>query len=179
MKQRSNQHYSEQRLAGLRATVAARKQDTIERLRTAILALEAAKRPISITTIREMSGLEYVVYARNPEALALFQARSTHLQIKRPRRGRKPAAQRTSPPDPLVRYAKGELIIRFRHTLERIAAAEFQVQQALQAYVEKDMRIARLEAQLIRTNQMQRHARWEDREIHADLGDDDSHFFDR
>src|SRR6266550_6278002 len=81
---------SEDRYAHLRAYAARQKQTTLDRLEQAIAQLEREGRPVTTFTIREASGLDYMAYYRNPEALALFRRHSTHLrkerEIKRSRR---------------------------------------------------------------------------------------------
>src|SRR5260221_14306949 len=78
-KPRKSRPPSEAQLRALRTSTAARRQTTIERLRTAIDALTAKKAKITVQTIYEECGLRYAAIHRNPEALALFRARSTHL----------------------------------------------------------------------------------------------------
>ncbi len=74
---------SEDRLAHLRGLAAARKQATVTRLKQAIETLEAEGRPVNTFTIKEASGMDYMVYYRNREAFALFQQHSTHLRKER------------------------------------------------------------------------------------------------
>src|SRR2546421_5879862 len=81
--------YSEAQLAGLQQSTTARRLATVERLRTAIDALKAKKREISVQTIYDECGLRYAAIHRNPEALALFRANSTHLVAEKKRRTRK------------------------------------------------------------------------------------------
>src|SRR5260221_7624492 len=114
--------------AHLRANAAAQKQTTVDRLRQAITQLEAEGRPINTFTIKEVSGMDYMVYYRNREAFQLFQEHSTHLRKEREqaqaeqktaRRGssRKPrkgeAATHTmkvSLRDPLLDYKRPRLV---------------------------------------------------------------------
>src|SRR2546423_573312 len=58
--------YTEQQLAGLRAHTQTQKQNTVERLRTAITSLQAQHKPISTRTIFEECGLSYASFRRNP-----------------------------------------------------------------------------------------------------------------
>src|SRR5229473_6517894 len=71
------------RYAHLRLYAARQKQATVERLRQAIAQLEREKRPVTTFTIKEVSGLDYMAYYRNAEALALFRSHSTHLRKER------------------------------------------------------------------------------------------------
>ena len=141
--------YSEQQLAGLRAHAQAQKQSTVERLRTAIASLQAQHQPISARTIYEECGLTYASLRRNPEALLLYQQHSTFLKQKRKR-------VKVSPPDtPLVHdsllaYKKVDLVTRLRKEQARQTELETQYSTLLQDYVQKDIKIAELEAELAR-----------------------------
>jgi DNA primase len=105
---------SEDRYAHLRDYAARRKQATLDRLNQAITQLEQEKRPVTTFTIKEVSGLDYMAYHRNTEALALFRRHITHLRKERQkeqskRRGTKrhpPGQQETmvSSRDPLLNY---------------------------------------------------------------------------
>src|SRR5260221_11961453 len=119
---------SDDRYAHLRTNAAAQKQSTVDRLNRAIAELEAAGRPVTTFTIREVSGMDYMAYYRNREAFQLFQEHSTHLRKEREqeqarqktaRRGssRKPrkgeAATHTmkvSLRDPLLDYKRPRLV---------------------------------------------------------------------
>ena len=74
---------SDNRYAHLRASAAAQKQTTVDRLSQAITQLEAEGRPVNTFTIKEVSGMDYMAYYRNREAFQLFQEHSTHLRKKR------------------------------------------------------------------------------------------------
>jgi len=139
--------YSEQQLAGLRTHAAAQKQNTVDRLRSAITALEAQHQPISATTIYEKCGLTYASIRRNPEALLLYQQHSTFLKRER-KRTKTSCPDTVSPRDPLLAYKKTKLATMLRE--ERIRQQETEQQQAqlLQDYVQKDVKIAQLEAEL-------------------------------
>ncbi len=76
---RLSRPYSEAQLAGIKQSTTERRLATVERLRTAIDALKAKKQEISAQTIYDECGLRYAAIHRNPEALALFRANSTHL----------------------------------------------------------------------------------------------------
>src|SRR5258706_8596471 len=73
----------EDRYAHLRANAAAQKQTTVDRLSQAITQLEAEGRPVNTFTIKEVSGMDYMVYYRKREAFQLFQEHSTHLRKER------------------------------------------------------------------------------------------------
>ncbi len=138
---------SEQQLAGLRAHAQAQKQSTVERLRTAIAALQAQHKPISARTIYEECGLEYASIRRNPEALLLYQQHSTFLKRER-KRTRTLCPDTVSPRDPLLAYKKTHLAAQVREERKIRQEIEAQHAQLLQEYVQKDITIAELEAEL-------------------------------
>jgi hypothetical protein len=141
------QVYSEEQLAGLRTHALAQKQATVDRLRQAIDTLTAKKLPISIKTIREECGLEYNSIKRNPEALLLYQQHSTFL--KRERKRTKISSPGTvAPRDPLLAYKKTQLATMLREERTQRQDTEQQQAQLLQEYVQKDVKIAQLEAEL-------------------------------
>ena len=144
----ASQSYSEERLAGIKAHTAAQKQATVERLRVAIEALKAAKKPITVYTIREVSGLDYTSYARNEEALALFRANSTHLTKKHKRRSKGSEAPPAPPRDPFMAYKKPQLIARLRQAEKQIEELEIRNNQFVQQQVEHDLKYAQLEAEV-------------------------------
>jgi hypothetical protein len=74
---------SDDQYAHLRANAAVQKQATVDRLSQAITQLEAEGRPVNTFTIKEVSGLDYMIYYRNREAFQLFQEHSTHLLKER------------------------------------------------------------------------------------------------
>src|SRR6266699_6316991 len=122
---RSSRRYSEQQLSGLHSSTAARKQETVERLRMAIESLQAKKQAISAQNIYAECGLHYASLRRNPEAIALFRANSTHLtqQKKQTKRKRKAANDTLSTPssrDPLLNYKKPQLVTRLRDAQQHI-----------------------------------------------------------
>ena len=139
--------YSEQQLAGLRTHAQAQKQSTVERLRTAITSLQEQRQPISAKTIYEECGLSYASFRRNPEALLLYQQHSTFLKRER-KRTRTACPDTVSPRDPLLAYKKLDLVVRLRQAQARCAELEAQHATILQDYVQKDVRIAELEAEL-------------------------------
>jgi hypothetical protein len=141
--------YSDQQLAGLRTHAQTQKQSTVDRLRTAIVSLQAQHKPISARTIREECGLEYASFRRNPEALLLYQQYSTFLKCKR-KHTRTACPDTISPRDSLLAYKKPDLVARLRIAQARCAELETQHATILADYVQKDVRIAGLEAELAR-----------------------------
>jgi len=155
--------YTEQRLVGLRRHATQQKQATLERLRTAISSLAAKGEPITVHTIRAESGLDYKSYARNPEAMALFQEHSTFLAAKRKearRRRRKLISKETpQPKDPLLNYKKPQLVARFRQEMQRREEMEVQYRQLLSECVLSDRKIMQLEAELAKYQSFLGHLR--------------------
>jgi len=141
--------YSEQQLAGLRAHAQAQKQSTVERLKTTIASLQAQNKPISARTIYEECGLEYASIRRNPEALLLYQQHSTFLKRER-KRTRIACPDTIAPRDPLLAYKKPDLVARLRQEQARRTELETQYATMLADYVQKDVKIAELEAGLTR-----------------------------
>src|SRR2546423_7216634 len=86
---RTTRTYSEEQIAGLRASTSARKQETVERLRAAVESLKNKQQAITAQSIYEESGLHYSSYVRNEDAIALFRANSTHLTLQKRRTKRK------------------------------------------------------------------------------------------
>jgi len=74
---------SEDRYAHLRDYATKQKRATVDRLKQAITQLEKDSRPVTTFTVKEISGLDYMAYYRNAEALALFRSHSTHLRKQR------------------------------------------------------------------------------------------------
>jgi hypothetical protein len=144
-----NHSYSEQQLAGLRAHTQAQKQSTVERLRTAIASLQAQHKAISARAIYEECGLSYASFRRNPEALLLYQQHSTFLKRER-KRTRTACPDTVSSRDSLLAYKKPDLVARLRQAQARCAELETQHATILADYVQKDVRIAELEAELAR-----------------------------
>jgi len=149
---------SEDRYAHLRSYAARQKQTTLDRLNQAITQLELEKRPVTTFTIKEVSGLDYMAYYRNAEALALFRRHSTHLRRERQkeqskRRGSKehPSGQQeplVSSRDPLLNYKKPRLVMELRTARARRDQMEQQYQALLQEHMHCGLAIARLETQL-------------------------------
>ncbi len=150
-KPRKSRPPSEAQLRALRDSTAARRQTTIERLRTAIDVLTAKKAKITVQTIYEECGLRYAAIHRNQEALALFRARSTHLldQKKRKRRKRMSNGEETpTPRDPLLNYQKPQLVVRLRAALQHVQELQQQLAAIVDAGMKREARIAELEASL-------------------------------
>jgi hypothetical protein len=144
--------YTERQLAGLHAHAQAQKQSTVERLRNAITTLTAQRKPISARTIYEECGLAYAALRRNPEALLLSQQHSTFLKQQR-KRAKAPHLDAPKPRDPLLAYKKADLVARVRKAEELLKAQEKQHGTLLQDCVQKDIKIAELEAELARYRQ--------------------------
>lgn len=154
--------YPEQRLAGLRRHATEQQQATFSRLRAAIEALEARGEPITVHTIRAESHLDYKSYARNPEALKLFQQHSTYLAAKR-RESRKrrqgEAGERDLPKDPLLNYKRPQLAARLRQEIQRREEVEEQYRHLLEDRLQADLKVMQLEAELARYRQFLGHMR--------------------
>jgi len=148
----SSSEYTEHRLQGLRRHAAEQRQATLERLRVAIEALKARGEPITVHTIRAESHLDYKSYARNPEALKLFQEQSTFLATKRKqaRRRRKDGLQEEPPAskDPLLNYKRPQLVTRLRQEMQRREEIEGQYRQLLEEHMQSDLKVIQLEAEL-------------------------------
>jgi hypothetical protein len=138
---------SEQQLAGLRAHAQTQKQNTVDRLRSAIASLQAQNKPISARTIYEECSLSYASIRRNPEALLLYQQHSTFLKRER-KRTRTTCPDTITPCDPLLAYKKTHLAVMLREERTRRQEAEKQQVHLLEEYVQKDVKIAQLEAEL-------------------------------
>jgi hypothetical protein len=144
--------YTEHRLQGLRRHAAEQRQATLERLRVAIEALKTRGEPITVHTIRAESHLDYKSYARNPEALALFQEHSTFLAAKRKqgRRRRRDELEEQGPAskDPLLNYKRPQLVARLRLEMRRREEIEGQYRQLLEEHMQSDLKVMQLEAEL-------------------------------
>ena len=140
--------YTEQRLAGLRRHAAELRQATLERLQTAIASLKAKGEPITVHTVRETSGLDYKSYARNPEALALFQENSTFLAARRKEARGKRQKGVAHPRDPLLNYKRPQLAARLRQEMQRREEIEVQYRQLLEERVQSDLKMMQIEAEL-------------------------------
>jgi hypothetical protein len=143
--------YSEAQLAGIKQSTTARRLATVERLRTAIDALKEKEQEISVQTIYDECGLRYAAIHRNPEALALFRANSTHLVEASKQRKRKPCADEEATPvprDPLLSYKKPQLIARLRSAQQQLQEVRQQQSALVEARLKQEARIAELEAKL-------------------------------
>ena len=102
-------------------------------------------------TIKEVSGLDYMAYYRNAEALALFRSHSTHLRKQRAlaqskRRGatRPPSGEQeaiVSSRDPLLHSKKPRLVAELRAA----RAKQDQMEQRYQALLQEHMSGAPME----------------------------------
>jgi len=143
--------HSEAQLAGIKQSTTARRLATVERLRTAIDALKEKKREISVQTIYDECGLRYAAIHRNPEALALFRAHSTHLVAAKKQRKRRPRADEeatSTPRDPLLSYKKPQLVARLRSAQQQLLEAQQQQATLVEARLKQEAKIAELEARL-------------------------------
>lgn len=156
------QHSSaEDRYAHLRANAAAQRQATVDRLSQAIATLQAEGRPVNTFTIKEVSGLDYMAYYRNAEALALFRKHSTHLRKEREKDLAKRRSRRkqsglsegdhnvqVEPRDRLLNYKKPELVAKLRAAQTEREQMEQRYHALLQEHMQCGLTIARLEAQV-------------------------------
>jgi len=143
--------YSEAQLAGIKQLTTARRLATVERLRAAIDALKEKNQEISVQTIYDECGLRYAAIHRNPEALALFRANSTHLVAAKKRNKRKLYAGSEIPPsprDPLLNYKKPQLVARLRSAQQQLLEVRQQQAALVEARLKQETRIAELEAKL-------------------------------
>ena len=150
-KRRAPRPATEAHLAGLKTSTEARRQATVKRLQTAIDALNTKKQAITVQAIYEECGLRYAAVHRNPEALALFRANSTHLaaQKKRSRRKRNLTDEGAlSARDPLLNYTKPQLADRLRTAQQQVLELQHQLAVGVDASVKREAYIAELEARL-------------------------------
>jgi hypothetical protein len=167
---------SEDRISHLRAYATVQKQTTVARLKQAIETLEAQGRPVNIFTIKEVSGMDYMVYYRNREAFALFQQHSTHLRKEREKEQAKQSSSRrtlkrktdrdkealhavkVTPRDPLLDYKRPRLVALLRevqHERDEIkqqaqaekAELERRYHALLQDHMQCELKMTRLEAE--------------------------------
>jgi hypothetical protein len=155
--------YPEQRLEGLRRHAAERRQATLERLRTAIEVLEARGEAITVHTIRAESHLDYKSYARNPEALKLFQEHSTFLAARRKearrKRRKRSEEEGSQAQDPLLNYKRPQLVARLRQAMHHREEIEGQYRQLLEDRLQADLKLRHLEAELARYQSFLGHLR--------------------
>lgn len=151
-KPRAHRLPTDTQLRALRVSTAARRQATIERLRSAIDALTAKKKEITVQTIYEECGLRYAAIHRNAEALALFRAHSTHLLARKKQKRRKRTTtdeDMPAPPrDPLLNYKKPELVKRVRTSEQQVLELRQQLAVSVDAGMKREARIAELEARV-------------------------------
>ncbi|HZR44222.1 MAG TPA: hypothetical protein VFB12_29185 [Ktedonobacteraceae bacterium] len=145
--------YTEEQISGLRASTVARKQETVERLRTAIASLKEKKQDITAQNIYAECGLHYSSYVRNEEAIALFRADSTYLTKKKQRTKHKrktseATCSQPSPRDPLLNYKKPQLVMRLREAQQAIEDLQQQLATLADACLQRDARVVELEAKL-------------------------------
>src|SRR6266700_4095050 len=156
MAERTN--LSEDRYAHLRDYERRQKQATVDQLKQAITQLEKDSRPVTTFTIKEISGVDYMAYYRNAEALALFRSHSTHLRKQREiaqskRRGatRLPSEEQEAivpSRDPLLHYKKPRLVAELRAARAKHDQMEQQYQALLQEHMHCGLAITRLETQI-------------------------------
>jgi len=130
----------------------------VDRLKQAITQLEKDSRPVTTFTIKEISGLDYMAYYRNAEALALFRHHSTHLRKERQKeRSRRKSTRgssseqqerQVSSRDPLLNYKKSRLVTELRLARAKLDRMEQQYHNLLQEHMPCGLTIARLETQL-------------------------------
>jgi len=150
-KSRKRRVPSEAQLAALYASTTVRRQMTVERLRVAIDTLKAKKQAITVQSIYEECGLRYAAIHRNPEALELFRANSTHLIASRKPRKRKPHFSEGTPStsrDPLLNYKKPQLVTRLYSVQQQLLEAQQQQMTVIEAALKQEAKIAELEAKL-------------------------------
>ncbi len=143
--------HTEAQLAGLRASAVTRKRETVERLRAAIASLKEKKQDITAQNSYAECGLHYASYVRNEEAIALFRANSTYLieQQKRIKRKRKTGGDVSPKPrDSLMAYKKPQVVLRLREAQQQIHNMERQLAILADACLQRDMRVAEVEAKL-------------------------------
>jgi hypothetical protein len=152
---------SHDRYAHLRTNATVQKQTTVDRLRKAIAELESSGCPINTFTVKEKSGLDYMAYYRNSEALAIFRTHSTYLrkkreqeQMKRRQSRRKQTKEgedfhqmKVKPRDSLLNYKKNELVTKLRAAYAEREQIKQSYGNLLQEHIQCGLTIARLEAQ--------------------------------
>jgi hypothetical protein len=82
----------------------------------------------------------------------LYQQHSTFLKQQR-KRTKTSQPDTPKPRDPLLAYKKADLVVRVRRAEELLKTREQQHATLLQDYVQKDIKIAELEAELARHRQ--------------------------
>lgn len=167
----------EDRYTHLRTYATRQRQTTVERLREAITQLETSGRDVNTFTIKEVSGLDYMVYYRNREAFQLFQQHSTHLRKEREEKYAKQSSSRLTSKqkagrekevlhavkvpsrDPFLDYKRPRLVALLREAQHERDEIRQQAQRErseldhryrvlLQDHMQCELKIARLEAEL-------------------------------
>jgi len=95
--------------------------------------------------------LRYAAIHRNPEALELFRANSTHLAEASKQRKRKPHKDQDAiplPRDPLLSYKKPQLVTRLRAAQGLLPEGQQQLAVQGGGAIWREARIAELEARL-------------------------------
>ncbi len=133
--------YDEARLAGLQRHVAAKKEDTVRRLREAIERLEGAG-PLTVEAIERESGLRYTSIKRNKEALDLWRRHSAYHQARR--KGHKLR-------DPLLTMSRADLIAAVRRAHEKQSELEEALRTTADRRDELDRRYRNLLQDRLRT----------------------------
>jgi hypothetical protein len=150
-RRRPKRPYSEKQLAGIRASTATRKQETIKRLRAAIESLKQKKQAITAQSIYTECGLHYSSFVRNEEAIALFRANSTQLTEKKKRTRRTLTTHDEAAPtrrDPLLNYKKPQLVTRLREAQQQIQVLEQQLATVAEACLQREAQVTELKAKL-------------------------------
>ncbi len=96
--------------------------------------------PRHILTIYDECGLRYAAIHRNPEALALFRANSTHLVAGKKRNKQRPRAGgevTSAPRDPLLSYKKPQLVAHLRLAQQQLLEAQKQQAVLVDARLKK------------------------------------------
>ena len=117
---RSRHTYSEEQLAGLRASTAVRKQETLERLRAAIALFRA-----------------HSTHLNTPKK-----------RTKRKRKTREEVLPRPPSRDPLLNYKKPQLVVRLREAEQELQDVRRQLATLADACLLRDARVGELEAKL-------------------------------
>ena len=144
--------YTPARLAGLSAHSEERSRKTVERLQNAIDKIKPT--PVTLAAIERAGGPAWSTIKRNPKALALWAA----CKPSTPHRSNAKAQ------DPMLSCSRSELLAKCRQASSQIheltahlraecearATAESRYRTVLAAQLDKDKRIAELEADLAR-----------------------------
>ena len=107
---------------------------------------------MTVQAIYEECGLRYAAIHRNPDALALFQANSTHLvaQKKRIKRKRNESSEGVPPSrDRLLNCKKPQLVERLHTAQQQMQELQQCLAVQAEASIKREERIAELEAKLV------------------------------